>query len=194
MHSELERLDAGLAAVDRDAQTIVANVSDDCGRWRPTPHGWSLAQCFDHLATANRVYLGAMEAPVARARQEGRTRRRPPVPGLVGGWFVRRLEPPVTARRRLRAPRKIVPRPEPSLADAYAAFCASQQAVRTFLRDAADLDLAAIRFPNPFIRGIRFSVATGLHVIAAHDRRHLWQARQVREASERASDAKAVPP
>lgn len=48
--------------------------------------------------------------------------------------------------------------------------------VRAFLSHNADLDLAGIRFPNPFVRGIRCSVATGLHVIAAHERRHLWRA------------------
>jgi hypothetical protein len=37
-------------------------------------------------------------------------------------------------------------------------------------------------FVNPFIRGIRFSLATGLHVIAAHEHRHLWQAWNVRNA------------
>ena len=45
-----------------------------------------------------------------------------------------------------------------------------------FLRRYAEIDLAGVRFPNPFIRGVRFSLATGLHVIAAHERRHLWQA------------------
>jgi hypothetical protein len=59
--------------------------------------------------------------------------------------------------------------------------------VRSFLRTHADVDLAGVRFPNPFIRGVRFSLATGLHVIAAHERRHLWQARRVREAAERSS-------
>ena len=39
---------------------------------------------------------------------------------------------------------------------------------------------------NPFIRGIRFSLATGLHVIAAHERRHLWQAWNVCRAGEQA--------
>jgi hypothetical protein len=29
---------------------------------------------------------------------------------------------------------------------------------------------------------VRFSIATGLFVIAAHDRRHLWQAEQVKQA------------
>jgi len=33
---------------------------------------------------------------------------------------------------------------------------------------------------------VRFSLATGLHVIAAHERRHLWQAWRVRANAERA--------
>ena len=42
-----------------------------------------------------------------------------------------------------------------------------------------------VRFVNPFVRGIRFSLATGLHVIAAHERRHLLQGWKVRRAAER---------
>jgi hypothetical protein len=51
----------------------------------------------------------------------------------------------------------------------------------------AALDLAGIRFVNPFLPGVRFSLATGLHVIAAHERRHLWQAWRVRRAAEASS-------
>ncbi len=32
---------------------------------------------------------------------------------------------------------------------------------------------------NPFFSLIRFSVGTGFQVIAAHERRHLWQAERV---------------
>lgn len=103
------------------------------------------------------------------------------MPGLVGGWFVRSLEPPVT--RRMRAPRKIRPRPSPALADAQDAFLASQREVVGFLETYANIDLARVLFPNPFIRGVRFSLATGLHVLAAHQRRHLWQAWNVRRAA-----------
>jgi hypothetical protein len=46
-----------------------------------------------------------------------------------------------------------------------------------------------VRFKNPFIHGVRFSLATGLYVIAAHERRHLWQAWRVREAAEGAAAA-----
>jgi hypothetical protein len=64
------------------------------------------------------------------------------------------------------------------------AFLASQDDVREFLQRFAGIDLAGVHFPNPFIRGVRFSLATGLHVIPAHQRRHLAQAWRVRQAAE----------
>ena len=89
-------------------------------------------------------------------------------------------------RFKNKAPAIIRPRPAPALGDAITQFLASQDDVREFLRRYVDIDLAGVRFPNPFIRGVRFSLATGLHVIAAHERRHLWQAWRVRQAAERA--------
>src|ERR1051326_9060445 len=97
------------------------------------------------------------------------------------------LEPPVKAPFRIKAPQSIEPRTAPSLTDAFSGFKASQDEVCKFLRSYADLDLGRIRFQNPFIRGIRFSLATGLHVIAAHDRRPLWQAWSVRRTAESAA-------
>jgi hypothetical protein len=93
---------------------------------------------------------------------------------------VRWLEPPPRRGLKVKAPAHIRPRPSPLLADAFERFLASQQDTKTFLRQHADLDLAGIRFKNPIVRGISFSLATGLHVIPAHERRHLWQARRVR--------------
>jgi hypothetical protein len=137
-----------------------------------------VAECLDHLATANRVYLLAMRPAAERARRRGSRRHQPARPGVIGGWFVRSLEPPV--KRKMRTPRAIRPRQSPPLGDAFEQFIASQEEVRVFLRTYADIDLASVRFPNPFIRGVRFSLATGLHVIPAHERRHLWQAREVK--------------
>jgi hypothetical protein len=55
--------------------------------------------------------------------------------------------------------------------------------------DVGSFDLAGVGFPNPFVPGVRFSLATGLHVIAAHERRHLWQAWRVRQAAATGSTA-----
>ncbi|MEN3339016.1 MAG: hypothetical protein V7647_2692 [Acidobacteriota bacterium] len=180
---EIAALEKALNAAERDARTILESLTEAQGAWRAAPGSWSVAECLDHLATANRVYLAAMRPPAERALAEGSHRRRPAEPGLIGRWFVRSLEPPVNPRFRGKAPRSIRPRTSPDLTDAGSQFLASQAEVRAFLRTYAGIDLAGVRFPNPFIRGVRFSLATGLHVIAAHERRHLWQARRVQQAA-----------
>jgi hypothetical protein len=184
---DIKDLKDQLDAADRDAQALVADLNEERGGWRAEADSWSVAECLDHLATANRVYLNAMKEPAIRARERGRVRRGPAKPGFVGHWFARTMEPPVKMRFRMKAPRLIKPRTAPRLADAFAGFRTSQDEVRAFLLEYADLDLAGVRFPNPFVRGIRFSLATGLHVITAHQRRHLWQAWRVRRAAEAAA-------
>jgi DinB superfamily len=106
--ADLQKLDDALDAAERDARALVAGLTEALGAWRAEAGSWSVAECLDHLGTANRVYLAAMQPPAARARSEGR-RRGPARPGLVGGWFVNYLEPPVKARFKTKAPRAIRP-------------------------------------------------------------------------------------
>jgi DinB family protein len=180
--ADLQKLQDALDAAERDARALVAGLTEKQGAWRTDESSWSVAECLDHLATANRIYLGAMRPAAARALGQRSRRRGPAEPGVVGGWFVRYLEPPVNPRFKSKAPRTIRPRTAPALSDAFTAFLASQDEARTFLRTYAGIDLRGVHFPNPFIRGVRFSLATGLHVIAAHERRHLWQAWRVRRS------------
>jgi hypothetical protein len=184
--ADLRNLHDQLDAVEREAHALVAGLTEEQGTLRPQSGSWSIAECLDHLATGNRVYVRAMEEPANRARARGRHRCRPVKPGWAGQMFARMLEPPPTWWSRLKSPGSIRPRPSPPLPETFAGFIASHAEVRAFLCANADLDLTGIRFPNPFVRGIHFSIATGLHVITAHERRHLWQAWRVRRRLERA--------
>ena len=181
---DIQSLHDQLDAVERDARQLVEGLAEEQGCWRAQEGSWTVAQCLQHLAITNQVYIGAMKEPAARARAAGRFRRGPALAGFVGRWFTAKMEPPVKASLRMRAPRNIRPGDSPSLAEALARFLISQNKVRDYLRTNADLDLPGIRFPNPLVPGIRFSLATGLHVISAHERRHIWQAWQVRRAAE----------
>ena len=181
---DLQILYDQLDDAERHACQLAAGLSDEHGNWRPSQTSWSVAECLDHLAITNRFYLAAMRDPALRAREQGRLRRRPAKPGWIGGLFVRSLEPP--AKIRIKAPQKIQPRSALPLADALTSFCDEQNEVRAFLHAHGDLDLAGLHFANPFIPWIRFTLATGLHIISVHERRHLWQARRVRNAAEAA--------
>jgi len=174
-------------AIERDAKTLTDGLTEATGTWREDDGSWSVAGCFDHLAIGNGLYVQALREGAARARKRGRFRRGPAAPGLIGGWFASFLEPPAGRRFRLKAPRKIVPRRHVSLEDAFSRFIESHRDVKRYLEENADLDLAGSRFANPFIPGVRFSLATGLQVTTAHERRHLWQAWRIRRAAEQHS-------
>lgn len=193
VHEDLAALHAAYEQNTRDARTLVSGLSEALGTWRSAPETWTVAECLDHLATGTRVYLEAMQPPAARALAAGRMRRGPARPGVIGGWFVRYLEPPARPLLKSKAPRKIRPRISPPLADAADAFLASQDELQAWLRRFASIDLAGTTFPNPLVPGIRFSLATGLHVLAAHNRRHLWQGWNVRRAAEQAALPGAAP-
>ncbi|HEX9106600.1 MAG TPA: DinB family protein [Longimicrobiales bacterium] len=183
MDPDIVALRAAFDAAEREARSLVQGLSEELGTWRAQPDAWSVAECLDHLATANRVYLSAMRPASERALQRARLRRGPAEPGFIGRLVVRSFEPPVKRYLKVRAPKKIRPRSGPPLGDAAEAFLASQEEIRAFISRYAGIDLAGVTFPNPFIRGFRFSLATGLHILAAHERRHLLQAARAKQAA-----------
>jgi uncharacterized damage-inducible protein DinB len=58
--TDIRDLHEQLAAAEREAEALAAGLSEEEGTRRPEGGGWTIAECLDHLATANRVYLSAM--------------------------------------------------------------------------------------------------------------------------------------
>jgi hypothetical protein len=163
----------------RTAEALVRDLSEAQLQWRPDERSWSIAQCLDHLAIADHTYVEAMRPAVAEARRRGSSRRGSIQPGWFSRWFVQEMEPP--PRRKLGAPRKIVPALEKNGDEVKREFFAAQARAVDLLHEAAGIDLNRTRFVNPFISLIRFSIGTGFLVLVAHERRHLWQAERIRQ-------------
>jgi hypothetical protein len=174
---DLAAIQRGLEESDREAMALIAELDEERFNWRPDERSWSVGQCLDHLNVANRFYIGPIRDALEAARQRGASRRGPIALRGIGGWFVRTMEPP--PRRRLPAPRKIVPARRRSRAEVGEEWSRLQVQIRDLLYEASPWDLNRTRFVNPFLPLVRFTVGTGLSVIDAHERRHLWQARQI---------------
>jgi hypothetical protein len=177
--SDLTAITDALDAVDHDAGSLVSDLDNEQFNWQPDGGGWSIAQCLDHLTRANGVYLDALRAGAASARTAQIVRRGPIRPGILARLFIRAMGP--GTRMKVPAPAKAVPAARLRKEDVLPAFLRIQEDVRAFAQACADLDLNRARFNNPFAKGVRFSVGTGLLVIAAHDQRHIGQAYRVRQ-------------
>jgi hypothetical protein len=164
---------------DQQARGLVSPLTVEQLNWRSADGTWSVGQCLDHLCITNDVYLpaitAAMEGKPAASVPEIRL-------GWLARWFIRSYIEPSDQAKRAPAPKKIVPgtRIEPSVLER---FSRGNQAVRDVIRRAGAYDVNRIRFKNPFIPGIRFTVGTGLQIICSHQRRHLLQAERVRGAA-----------
>lgn len=179
LQSVLNELDR----TDEEARQLVSDLSGAQINWRPSPTAWSVAQCLAHLGQMNSVLTAALRTAVRQASKNSVMPRRPIQPGWFGRWFISQMEAP--PRRKMKTPRQGIPEAHKNGEEILRAFMAAHDELRSLIHDARDLDLNRIRFRNPFIGLLRYSVGTALLVIGAHDRRHLWQASQVCAAMKR---------
>jgi hypothetical protein len=174
---DIEEILHALATARREIEALCAATPVERLEAAPAGGGWSVAQVLAHLALTNFQYLGAMREAVMRARHLGEHARTGPLkPGWPTRLFLHHLEPPV--KQRVKAPKAIAPAEKVDARLALREFLQSQQAAVDLLEESADLDLNRIRFVNPLVPGVRFTVGAGFLILAAHERRHLWQAAQ----------------
>lgn len=166
-------------AIRRDAGGLVAGLRPDQLAWRPAPDRWSIADCLEHLTRTAEVSFRGFDRMVEQARARGLTRRKPFEPGFVERWLLSGMEPP--PRRKFKVGAALAPAPDCDPAAAVSRFLSAQDVIEARLRDVNGLDLRRIRVPSPVVRWLRYRLGFALHLLLAHERRHLWQARRVRE-------------
>lgn len=171
------RLTRELDTADARAEALVSGVTIAQLNWKPRPDAWSIGQCLEHLCISNEVYVEPIVAALG-SRSDG------PVdeitPGWFGRWFLRTYIDPATQKKRARAPKRIVPVASRVEAAILHRFIASNARAREVIARAEAHDVNRVRFVNPFVPVIRFTVGTGLELLTRHNHRHLLQAERVK--------------
>lgn len=175
------RLNAALEANDARAKQLMAGLNAQQLNWQPQPGSWSVGQCLEHLCISNEVYLPAVASvlagkPVSPVQEI--------TPGWFARWFIRSFIEPSAQTKKARAPKKITPQATQVELSILDRFLKSTQAIREIMRQAQELDVNRVRFKNPLIGIIHFTVGTGFEVLAGHQRRHLLQAERVKQSAE----------
>ena len=170
------RLIDELESMDRRATALARGLSAAQLNWTVTEGSWSVGQCLQHLLSANEVYL----PPITDSLEnQPRSSIQDITPGWFGRWFIRNYIAPSAQTKHARAPKKIAPvlsRVEPAILER---FLKGNRDMRELVARASGYDVNRLRFRNPFIPLIRFTVGTGFEITSKHEDRHLLQAERV---------------
>jgi DinB superfamily len=181
LHAELSEYRRQLRDARADAEMLVDGLTDAQFNWSPAPGRWSIAECLDHLNSGWKV-LPKLDYKIASASEQGVRGEGPYRHPFLGRLYIRFMEPP--PKIRVSAPKAYVPKPDQPLAEVAPRFLELQDEIIRRVIAADGLDLGEIRMSSPISRRFRMSLGQWFAFLAAHERRHLWQAWQVRKHPE----------
>jgi hypothetical protein len=164
----------------REAKKLVFDRSAHELTRRLEPESWSTAECLDHLARTTRSFLPAISKAVATAPKL--TTNRSLRTGKIVSLLIRNLEPPY----RLRY--KVIPQLAPLQRDFEAAWSAFEESQSRLLETvclATGLAIDKVKVPCPVCTHITYNAYGAFRMLAAHQRRHLWQVQQILAALDR---------
>ena len=175
------RITSELDAADARATALTKGLTVEQLNWKPRPTVWSVGQCLEHLCLANEIYVG----PIVESLRGDPTGPVDEItPGWFGRWFLRRYIEPTTQKARARAPRKASPIAREIGLSILDRFLVGNARVRGTIARAERYDVNRVRFHNPYVPLIRFTVGTGFQILARHNHRHLLQAERVTQLAE----------
>ena len=175
---ELAELDLQFAALKLDASELVKGLKGPQFNWRPGPRSWSIAECLLHLNIAGDRYVHVLEKTLEEARTRGLAGQGPFGYGWLGKWILANTEPP--PKRKFKAPRSFMPTEDQPVTAVLPTFMHLQEQLALRLEQANGLDLARVKVPVVGYEPVKLNLHATFAWIAAHERRHLWQARQAR--------------
>jgi len=175
---ELRKLAEEFGQMKIDAAVFLSGVTDKEFNKKPDTKKWSIAECIDHLIIVGYDYSGMFEDGLKLAEEKNLRSSG----NFKNSWFAQRfinsVEPPV--RIKARVPRKWMPAAKINKAKATTAIMQLQDRWIELIIRSVGLDISRIKLPSPPTKLIKFSAFETLGVQSAHQRRHLEQAKKVK--------------
>lgn len=177
MHSELEAYRQQFEQITQDARDLVKGLNEEEFNWRPAPGVWSIEECLSHLTMVGGVQVVNIEEAIDNARARGLTGTGPFEYSALERLILRETEPP--NRNARSSPKRFQPLHNQPLTGVMPTFYHVQSMFRLHIERADGLDLKRVKVVTPISRFLKFSLGMTFAQAAAHERRHLAQARRV---------------
>lgn len=183
LHPQLAEILRELDAVVTRVQRLAQETDDREFSARPREGAWSIAECLTHLNLTTQAYLPLID----EARRNGDQRHvvdsyryRKDILGRLLCWMI---EPPSRMKVKTTAPfQPVDPKGKAAVIEE---FLALQKGLAERIARAVGRDLNRIRIASPFNERVTYNLYSGLKLLPAHQRRHLFQAERAVSAQVR---------
>lgn len=165
-----------------EVEALVDGLSDEQLNWRAEEGSWSILECISHLYEVGSKMIGPMKKEMDAGRAAGKLSDGPFKYSFLGNLFLKGAGPLDEKNKfKGKSPKLYVPASDLSKNNLVPKFLALQDEMIALTRDASGLNLKSIKVTSPAISLIRFSLGVWLKMLPGHQKRHLQQARRVRD-------------
>jgi len=175
----LSALVSEASVISDETRTCFGDLTAPQLNWKPSADRWSVAQCFDHLVTANRAFFPTFEKVLSGEKRNTFWESLPWLPALWGKLLIQGVAP--ETKRKLKAPKIFHPSSSSVDGAIIRRFIDQQSQVIRYMKASEDLDLEKIIISSPVTNLITYSLMDAYRIIINHERRHFLQAKRVSE-------------
>lgn len=180
MHSKIPHWIDDLNAITATVQSEFGHLSADQLNWKPHPGKWSIAQVLDHLIVINGTYFPILESLKAGTFKKPFLGRFPFVYNFFGNFILRSAHP--NNRRKTNTYRMWEPSSSTIAPDIIDRFARHQQTLIEEIRSCTPFLEKNTVIHSPLSRVIPYRLEQAFEIMVTHEKRHLNQAREVKQA------------
>jgi hypothetical protein len=166
-----------MGAIETDLKQLTSVLTDAQFHQAPRTGGWSIGDCVEHLVLTGQEFLPKWDAALDEASRLPQQKRLSSRYRWWQRYLLGAIEPPYKLKAKTR--QNFVPHSRLPKDDTVERFMSMHQEFVRRIERARGLDVDRIKVQSPFAGWLRYPLGFSFDFALAHERRHLWQARQV---------------
>ncbi len=181
MDDRIKHITEEMQKVSDEALETFGGLSAEQLNWKPSPDGWSVGQCFEHIIKTNLEFYPEFQKLAAGTRKNSFWENWSPFTGMGGRFLIKAVS---EDSKKAKAPSKRIVPPsdiEPNIIERFADHV---DEVNQKVEGCAEADCKRTVVTSPFLAVLTYSLDDAYTVLVEHTKRHFRQAKRVTEAED----------
>jgi len=153
------------------------SLSENQINWKPNKQNWSIAECIDHLAITNKLYLAEFEKQFSKEQIKTDCSVTKAKHRLLSKFIIKSVNPDNI--KKVKTFPVFMPSKSKYRKDVFDYFFEIQNNLINLVSSAKDLDFNKYVMSSPAAKIIKENFCDVLEIIRLHDRRHFNQAQKL---------------